>query len=168
MNKSYLKSGGLFSLTAIAMITACEYAPANEPKQSKSIPTSAVSNKEIESSGVLFINALSRSQQAYFMEKNKFSPTIDYSGTGIKAEDSKYYKLAIVSLQPKQVVMSATAKQDDVKSFSASVFVINNAGMKTLMSIVCSTDAPSKTPPIGVAPPQSGVLTCPIGSSVIN
>jgi hypothetical protein len=115
------------------------------------------------------LGALARGQQAFFLEKSKFSSTIDDLGVGIKAEDNNYL-LQIIDTQPKSVTMTATAKQDNVKSFAASVFAVGNAGNEVTVRIVCGTDTPSKTPPTGITAPKSETdkPTCPKGSSPVN
>ena len=179
---------------AIALLSACNTSPATQPTpvatattnpsatatatatptatpttSATTSPTTAFSGekeKAIESSGRLYLGSLSRAQQAFFIEKGKFSSTIDDLAVGIKAEDNNYL-LQITDTQPKSVTMTATAKQDNVKSFAASVFVVGNTGNETTIFMVCSTDSPSKTPPTGITAPKSETdkPTCPTGSS---
>jgi Type IV pilin-like G and H, putative len=188
MNTNYFKTG-LFATAAIALLSSCNTTPATQPTTvattaptttptatattptatptaSPTTPFSGQREKAIESSGRLYVSALARAQQAFFIEKSKFSSTIDDLGVGIKAEDSNYL-LQIVDAQPKSVSMTATAKQDNVKSFAASVFAVGNAGNEVTISIVCGTDEPSKTPPTGITAPKSETdkPTCPTGSS---
>ena len=188
MNISYFKTG-LFATAAIALLSACNNTPATQPTPvattpsptetattpttstttSATTPFSGQREKAIESSGRIYLGSLSRAQQAFFLEKSKFSGTIDDLGIGIKAEDSNYL-LQITDTQPKSVTMNATAKQDNVKSFAASVFVVGNTGSETTISIVCGTDKPSKTPPTGITAPKSETdkPTCPTGSSAVD
>ena len=189
MNISYFKNG-LFATAAIALLSACNTTPATQPttvatttatNPSTSTPTATDTSspkvitgqreKAIESSGRTYLVSLSLAQQGYFLEKRKFSSTIDdLLGVVIKAEDSNYL-LQIVDTQPKSVTMTATAKQDDnVKSFAASVFAVGNAGNEVTVLIVCGTDTPSKTPPTGITAPKSKTdkPTCPKGSSPVN
>ncbi|MFM7601336.1 MAG: type IV pilin-like G/H family protein [Pseudanabaena sp.] len=132
-------------------------------------PTSIFSGqreKAIESSGRLYLSSLARAQQAFYVEKGKFSSNIDDLGVGIKAEDNNYL-LQITDTQPKSVTMTATAKQENVKSFAASVFVVGNTGNEVPIAVVCGTDSPSKKPPTGFTTPKSETdkPTCPTGSS---
>ena len=181
MNINYFKTG-LFATAAIALLSACNTTPATTaPTETATTPTatpttsattspttpfSGEREKAIESSGRLYLGSLSRAQQAFFIEKGKFSSTIDDLAVGIKAEDSNYL-LQITDTQPKSVTMTATAKQDNVKSFAAAVFAVGNTGSETTLFIVCGTDKPSKTPPTGITAPKSETdkPTCPTGSS---
>jgi type IV pilus assembly protein PilA len=190
MHSNYFKFG-LLMTAAIALLSACNSTPATQPTpvatatppptatattptatpttsatNSPTTPFSGERDKAIESSGRLYLSSLSRAQQAFFIEKGKFSSTIDDLALGIKAEDNNYL-LQIVDTQPKSVTMTATAKQDNVKSFAASVFVVGNTGNETTTFMVCSTDSPSKTPPTGITAPKSETdkPTCPTGSS---
>ena len=181
MNINYFKTG-LFATAAIALLSACNTtpattAPAETATTTTATPTTSATTspttaffgereKAIESSGRLYLGSLSRAQQAFFIEKSKFSGTIDDLGVGIKAEDSNYL-LQITDTQPKSVTMTATAKQDNVKSFAAAVFAVGNTGSETTLFIVCGTDKPSKTPPTGITAPKSEAdkPTCPSGSS---
>jgi len=184
MNISYFKNG-LFATAAIALLSACNTTPETKPTPiatptptttPTATPTASPPNlfssqrdKAIESAGKIYLGALARSQQAFFLEKSKFSSTIDDLGVGIKAEDNNYL-LQIIDTQPKSVTMTATAKQDNVKSFAASVFAVGNAGNEVTVRIVCGTDTPSKTPPTGITTPKSETdkPTCPKGSSPVN
>jgi type II secretory pathway pseudopilin PulG len=184
MNINYFKTG-IFVTAAIALLSACNTTPATQPNTvATTTPTSAPTAtptasppdllssqkaKAIESSARLYLGSLSRAQQAYFLEKSKFSSNIDDLGVGIKAEDSNYL-LQIVDTQPKSVTMTATAKQDNVKSFAASVFEVGNAGKGLTGFIVCATDIPSKTPPTGITVPKTekDAPTCPTGSLSVD
>jgi len=180
MNINYLKTG-LFATAAIALLSACNTTPETKPTTvatatttvtTTATPTTSVfgqKEKAIESSGRIYLGSLARGQQAFFLEKSKFSGTIDDIGLGIKAEDSNYL-LQIVDSQPKSVTMTAAAKQDNVKSFAASVFVVGNTGSEKTVTIICGTDAPSKTPPTGITAPKSETdkPTCPKGSSPVD
>lgn len=179
MNTNHLKFG-LFVTAAISLLTACNTPPVTPTTQTTTTPnaTSPVDvtsnllnqkDKAIESSGRLYLSSLARGQQAFFLEKNKFSSSIDDIGIGIKAEDNNYL-LQIIDTQPKSVNMTATAKQDNVKSFAASVFVVGNTGSESTIFILCGTDTPSKTPPTVITAPKSETdkPTCPTGSSPVN
>ena len=188
MNINYFKAG-LLATAAIALLSACNTTPVTQPTTvaTATATTAPIANtptptatpttspttifsgqrdKAIESSGRLYLGSLARAQQAFFTEKSKFSGTIDDLGVGIKAEDSNYL-LQITDTQPKSVTMTATAKQDNVKSFAAAVFAVGNTGSETTLFIVCGTDKPSKTPPTGITAPKSEAdkPTCPSGSS---
>ncbi len=189
MNINYFKTG-IFVTAAIALPTACNTTPATQPTTvSTTTPTATPTasqsisptpspttsflgqrEKAIESSGKLYLMSLARSQQAFFLETNgKFSSTIDDLKAGIKAE-GKYYLFQIVDTQPKSVSMTATAKQDNVKSFATSVFVVGSGATEETVSTVCGTDVPSKTPLTGITAPKTekDKPTCPAGSSPVQ
>lgn len=191
MHTNYFKSG-LFLTAAIALLTACNTTPTNQPttastttptSQPTSTPTPTVTTtsspttfseqrvKAIESEAKIYLRSYSKMQQAFFLEKNKFFSTIDdlEAELGSKAKNNNYL-LQIVDTQPKSVTMTVTPKEDNVKSFAASVFAVGNANNEITISIVCGTDTPSRTPPTGISAPKSetDTPTCPTGSSPVE
>lgn len=174
----------LLAIAALALSTACTptttttstSSPTTASSPATASTTSAtkpdevpnLAKKAIESEGKTYTKSIMRGQQAVFLEKNKFASRVDEIGLGIK--DSERYKYEIAEVKPKQVKITATAKKPDLKSFTASVFVVGEAANEVSIGIVCETDQPSQTPPEVSPTPKSAtdVLTCPAGSSVAN
>lgn len=92
------------------------------------------------------IGAINRAQQLFFLENNALASTIDELGLNLKLE-SENYAYSLTNDQSKSLV-TATAKTDDLKSYTGAVFLVQEAnGSMTTVALTCQTDAPSKTPP---------------------
>ncbi len=120
-----------------------------------------------QSEGKLYIGSLNRAQQAYFLENNKFAITIEQLGIGIKPETENYrYQIVSQPNRPQSVMMTATAKHPELRSYTGAVFVINDRGESTTIQGTCETDGPSLTPPAMPIPPSNseGRVQCPPAS----
>jgi type IV pilus assembly protein PilA len=127
-------------------------------------------SKARESEGKTYIRAMSRGQQAYYVEYAKFAPTIEQLGIGIKSETENYrYQMALQNDQT--VMMIAQAKKPELKSYTGVVFAIgnNNQNMQTVTGI-CETDNPTFTPPSMPSFPNSisEPIQCPSGSHLLE
>lgn len=112
------------------------------------------------------IGAINRAQHAFFLENNALASTIDELGLNLKLE-SENYAYSLTNEQSKSLV-TATAKTDDLKSYTGAVFLVQEAdGSMTTVALTCQTDAPSKTPP--ASPELNGSQpVCPAGSSDVK
>lgn len=112
------------------------------------------------------IGAINSAQQLFFLENNALASTIDELGLNLKLENEKY-AYSLTNDQSKFMV-TATAKTDDLKSYTGAVFLVQEAnGSMTTVALTCQTDAPSKTPP--ASPQLNGSQpVCSAGSSDIH
>lgn len=118
--------------------------------------------------GKNYIKTMSRAQQAYFVETNRFANNIKDLAIGIKTDTSDYsYRIFVVS--KKRVIMTATAKKAGLKSYSAGVFIAkSNYGYDTSFVGVCETNKPSKKPLVKLKfSKKSLTVKCPAGSSLL-
>ncbi|MHC5597701.1 MAG: type IV pilin-like G/H family protein [Nostoc sp.] len=111
------------------------------------------------------IGSINRSQQATYLEKTAFVNTIEELGLGLKSETEDYfYNLTADS---SNALVTATAKIDELKSYTGAVFLVQENGETTTVAVVCETNAPSKTPP--QSPQLNGSqLACRAGSSKVE
>jgi hypothetical protein len=114
----------------------------------------------------LDINSVNRMQQSTFLEKQAFATAIEELGLAVKSE-SENYTYSLTADQSKSLV-TATAKTDELKSYTGAVFPVQEAdGSMTTVAVICQTDAPSKTLP--ALPQLQGTKpVCPTGSSEVN
>ncbi|MGC9502930.1 type IV pilin-like G/H family protein [Baaleninema sp.] len=112
-----------------------------------------------ESEGQTYVGALARAQQAYYLENERFAESLEELQLGLQSE-TENYQYEISSVEGDTAYMTATAKQDDLKSFGSFVYV-EDSGTKM---VLCGTDDSSKTAPDKPEITDSG-MACPAGSS---
>lgn len=113
------------------------------------------------------IGAMSRAQQAYFLENNKFARDIRDLGIGIDSETDDYrYRIVPQGNQTQRVMMNAIAKRPGLKSYTSAVFVIKRRNESLTVTGICETNSNSSTPPAMPILPRSGSteVQCPAGS----
>ncbi|MBD2043384.1 type IV pilin-like G/H family protein [Microcoleus sp. FACHB-672] len=129
-----------------------------------------------QSEARLFMSALNRAQQAYFLENNKFAAAIEELGLGIKPE-TEFYRYQIVPQgdATKSVLMTAQAKSEELKSYSGAVFMMTvNPGEAVAedltIPVLCETEQPSTSPPPMPTAPSTatGQGQCPAGSVAVT
>ena len=122
--------------------------------------------------GKTYIGAMNRAQQAYYLENNKFSPTIEPLGIGIKPETESYnYQIVPQGNRTQSVMHTAKAKRPELNSYTGAVFAVTNNGENITRTAICETDKPSSTPPAMPTPPKniiSGQIQCPAGSHLLE
>lgn len=111
-----------------------------EPENQASSQT-AVEGKQI-------ITAMNRAQQAYYLENNKFATTIEQL-VATKPETENYqYKILPQGKSTSSVMMTATAKSPESKSYTGAVFVTKVNKENLTIAGICETNNPSKIPPV--------------------
>lgn len=121
----------------------------------------AEANRAKESEAKVYIGTLGRAQQAYFLEKNQFSPELDALGMGIPFENKNYsYQIAHLQNQtdprttgmqrPLIVQHVAQPKKGDLRSYISIVWttpIVPELGTLpteiTTMSIRCESQQPT-------------------------
>lgn len=113
------------------------------------------------------MGAMSRAQQAYFLENNQFARDIRDLGIGIDSETDDYrYRIVPQGNQTQRVMMNAIAKRSGLKSYTSAVFVIKRRNESLTVTGICETNSNSSTPPAMPILPRSGSteVQCPAGS----
>lgn len=113
-----------------------------------------------------YVGAINRTQQAFFLEKDKFSSDIQSLDLRITTETTNYsYKTqAYNGGKSSHAISTATPKQDGLKSYVGGVFLTTAPGNKTTsVAILCESTQPSTSLP---APPKlvEGSPKCASGS----
>ena len=106
-------------------------------------------NKAKESEARLYVGSVNKAQQAYFMEKSRFSDSIDKLGLGVSDTENYVYVTTLgTDLGDGSSVANTTATQitTDLRSFSGQTW--NGVGGNGLLSfaVVCASQ-PGDPPP---------------------
>ncbi|MEB3182157.1 MAG: type IV pilin-like G/H family protein [Nostocaceae cyanobacterium] len=118
-----------------------------------------------EEEGKTNMGAITRAQQAYFLENNKFATTMEELAVGIKP-DTDNYTYKIMAQGTERSMITAQAKRPGLRSYTGAVYVVKDRGETVTMGGICETNEPSTKPPgIPDAPKAvSDPLKCPVGS----
>lgn len=127
-------------------------------------------NKAKQAEAKLNVGAMLRAQQAYLLEKGKFSPSIEDLNIGIKPETQNYRYKIVSQTGNKSVMISAQTKNSTLKSYSGAVFATKQGSTETTFTGICETDKPTTTPPSIKFTLTNGVgaVECPPGSTLIS
>lgn len=124
-------------------------------------------NQAKQAEGKQYIGAMNRAQQAYYLENNKFAQEINDLGIVIKTETKNYqYRIVSQGNSTQSVVMTAQAKNPELKSYTGVVFVVKENNEDLTIAAICETKTPSSTPPAMPMPPSNFKtgIQCPDGS----
>lgn len=126
-----------------------------------------------QTEGKINLGSMNRVQQAYYLEHNKFATTISELGLGIKPETDNYrYQIIAQKDSTGNVMMTATAKHSELKSYTGAVFVVKAQNDQETLTIagICETDKPSTTPPAMPKTPSNAQakIECPAGSNQVG
>jgi type II secretory pathway pseudopilin PulG len=127
-------------------------------------------SKAKQSEAKTYVGAMLRAEQAYFLERSQFTTSLSELGIGISTASPKYeYKITTQPGSPPNVMVTATAKQASLKSFTGVVFALKTGKEETTVTQLCETDRPAIIPPAMPAAPQSleAEIPCPAGSSPV-
>jgi hypothetical protein len=114
--------------------------------------------KARQSEGKTFIGSMNRGHQAYYIENDKFAPTIEDLSIGIPSETSSY-KYSIFPISESQTVTEATAKKDGLKSYIGIVLAVKDTEYGTTATI-CESNKPTKVQP-EIPPIINNEVQCP-------
>lgn len=109
-------------------------------------------------------------QQAYYKANGNFAATPESLAIDIKLETQEYhYSLTTEGELAQTVVMTATAKTEELPSYTGVVTVDITEGGAIALANLCKTDLPSSQPPrLSTQPLPGEGLKCPPGSSQVR
>ena len=108
---------------------------------------------------------MTRAQQAFYLENNSFSDDMKSLGLGITTE-TEHFKYEISSSEDDMTIMTATAVDENLSSFTGAVFVIpNDDGYASTEAIVCQSEKASNQAPATPTVSATGDISCAPGSS---
>ncbi|HEY9613286.1 type IV pilin-like G/H family protein [Allocoleopsis sp.] len=125
-----------------------------------------------ETEGKLNVAAMSRAQQAFQLEFEKFAPKFEDISIGFQPETDNYsYRIVPQGNQTQSVMMTARSKRPELRSYTGAVFVVKSEtnDMITITG-TCETDQPSSKPPAMPATPRQSTdkIKCPVGSHLVG
>ena len=116
--------------------------------------------KAYESEAKTYVGSMTRAQQAFYLENNSFSDDMESLGLGITTE-IEHFKYEISSREDDMTIMTATAVDENLSSFTGAVFVIpNDDGYASTEAIVCQSKKASNQPPANPTVSANGDLSC--------
>jgi len=124
-----------------------------------------------QSEGRNGIGSINRGQQAFYLEKNKFTNSIPELGLGMSTQTVNYQYF--VQTESQFVVNYAQSKKPDIKSYMGIVFVPgmtqanSSTPAKATQTITCEVNQPQ--PLANIMPVyQNGTVSCPQGTKQIS
>jgi hypothetical protein len=126
-----------------------------------------------QNEGKTVTGSMNRAQQAYYLENNKFSTSIEALGLGIKQETNQYIYKMILQPNSQSVMNIAQSKHEKFKSYVGLVYstkVDNDTGETITYTKLCETsEALSKLPQMPEIPKNSSeIIKCPSGFKSIR
>ncbi|MCA1991768.1 MAG: type IV pilin-like G/H family protein [Coleofasciculus sp. S288] len=118
-----------------------------------------------------YMYALTRVQQAHYLEVGKFATAIEDVSIGLRTETELYrYRILPQGDETQSVMIIAEAKNTEIPSYTGAVFVTEVNGETTTVAQICETAQPSTSPPAMPTPPTTGSLDvqCPAGSRALQ
>ncbi|WP_071516904.1 type IV pilin-like G/H family protein [Geitlerinema sp. PCC 9228] len=111
-------------------------------------------HKTRQMEGKEYLRSLSRAQKAYHIDNNRFATEMNALPVDVPQTTENYrYEIAGSNHPEEQIVMTATAQQEDLKSYTAAIFVITDeSGLTSSVAGICATPEASQTPP---PPPEA-------------
>ncbi|MBD2074892.1 hypothetical protein H6F86_13500 [Phormidium sp. FACHB-592] len=157
------KRGGTLPSSSVAQGSAEGGVPLIAGDQSGASPD--VSKDAVKTmEAAITISALLQQQQQFFVKQKRFASSLTELGTSIPASTPNYSYSTGVK-QAKQVIATATAKQDGIPSYTGAIlFAKDDKNNATPVAAVCFTTPFGRTPP---PPPQliGKDAQCPAGST---
>jgi hypothetical protein len=138
------------------------------PRNTQIIDLAQLRRQGQEAEGQQSISSINSAQEASYVEKEKFATAIDDLGLDIEPETETYsYQIVPQSGSIPSTMVTAKAKNPELKSYTGAVFAIKANDEVTTVSVICGTDQPSTTPPVMPMAPKNAeeAIKCPPGSS---
>jgi hypothetical protein len=155
------KGGGTSQGTAVVQSSTDGGIPLVAGGQPSASPNTA---KGVLTTAVATVKVLLQQQTDFFAKQKRFAATLAELETSLPAETPNYAYSTSVS-QLKQALVTATAKQDGLPSYTGTLLLVkDNQNNDTMVTAICMTSKPAKVPPD--APQSSGKeIQCPPGAS---
>ena len=138
----------------------------------KSDPSANQANRAKQSEAKTYVSTLTKGQQIFFIEKEKWAKTIEETDLGIKAESENYryniqnidsIKTVDIKNYPGITVQTATAKKEGLKSYLAAAYLSGSSSSDiSPISLLCESNEPT-TKEAGLPKFDGQALQCPDG-----
>ncbi|UBF25928.1 pentapeptide repeat-containing protein [Kovacikia minuta CCNUW1] len=114
-----------------------------------------------------YVGSMMRAEQAYYLEKERFTANLADLGIGIKPETRSYlYRIFLYRDRTKAVMVAAVPKQKGLKSYMAFVSVAKTSQFNELSTFATLCESEAATPLLPKMPatfPAVGAAACPSG-----
>jgi hypothetical protein len=132
-----------------------------------SVPVAQVKNDDqayraAMSEARTYVGSINRSQQAHYLEKEKFAESLGELETGIPSE-TKNYIYASKLLAPTRVQSFATPKVDNLTPYVGAVILTKVKDEGTVLATLCKSDQTTKTAPPEMIFKEGEAPICPEG-----
>ncbi|MGG6267689.1 type IV pilin-like G/H family protein [Leptolyngbya sp. AN03gr2] len=101
-----------------------------------------------QSEARVYVGTLARSQQAYYIEQERFAQSLSELSNPVPSETTNYsYNISVVDSNA--IHVTATAKTSGLRSYSAAVYAVKDeiSGETNTITKTCEADRPSKSAP---------------------
>ncbi|MDX2230900.1 MAG: type IV pilin-like G/H family protein [Leptolyngbyaceae cyanobacterium bins.349] len=134
------------------------------------VPPTAPSPSTPEGQAETYLTQMNQAQQSFYQTHGRFANSLEeLEQSAAILSQSAHYTYRLVLREQAQAVLTATPKQEGLKSYSGTVLITNAAtGTDALQSIICKTHQPSNFPPILAQAAEPPILCPPEAVQVAN
>lgn len=128
------------------------------------------STKAKQSEAKQYVGTITRTQQAYYMENNRFAPDLPSMSRPVPASTTNYnYDITLAATDATQVLNTATSTSNALRSYGGSVFTTTNAttSESNTLAIVYESNLPTTQTP-GLATISGTTMTPPSGYTALK
>ncbi len=127
----------------------------------------------VEANALDVLIDISRAQRTHYLEFREFADSMEPLNAEPVPLETDDYRIEIQMSEDNgnQVRITATAKREDLRSFTSGVFMVpNERGLEVSMVGICRSDEPDLTAPAMPIPPETaeGNVTCAPGSHLME
>lgn len=127
----------------------------------------------VEANALDVLMDISRAQRTHYLEFREFADSIEpLNSDPVPLETDDYrIELEVSQTTPESVRITATAKREELRSFTSGVFMVpNERGLEVSLVGICRSDEPEMTAPDMPIPPDraEGTVTCAPGSHLME
>jgi uncharacterized protein YjbI with pentapeptide repeats len=126
----------------------------------------AVKVEPLQRAAKQMVGSLNRSQQAHFVEKEKFAAKLEELNTGIDPEAEQYrYRTFAYADRQRAVMQAAVPREPGLKTY---IGLVNVTGRGGTSSVICESDeAKPLLPQLPTTFPKTGPMACPTGFKTV-
>ncbi|MCC5899227.1 MAG: type IV pilin-like G/H family protein [Phormidium sp. BM_Day4_Bin.17] len=127
----------------------------------------------VEANALDVVIDISRAQRTHYLEFREFADSMEPLNAEPVPLETDDYRIEINrdDGSGNQVRITATAKREDLRSFTSGVFMVpNERGLEVSLVGICRSDEPDLTAPAMPIPPETaeGTVTCAPGSHLME
>ncbi|OAB56144.1 hypothetical protein AY600_04225 [Phormidium willei BDU 130791] len=135
--------------------------------------STALPARLVEANALDVLIDISRAQRTHYLEFREFADSVEpLNSDPVPLESDDYQiELEVSQTTPQSVRITATAKREELRSFTSGVFMVpNERGLEVSLVGICRSDEPDMNPPAMPIPPDTaeGTVTCAPGSHLME